>query len=207
MGNAGIVGVLSAPFVVSIILILVAGRRDVAGAERRTEARYLGALGYVVLFVALIASYTVVHALMQLVVDRPFDSDNAHYRTATQAGLIAVVAIGIFLFLFRYRQRLVAEGVYEATAPSSVARAYTYAVCFTAMIIVLVSAPAAVYGVFRVIGPGVYGSGTSKIVRRTGFSELVSFGYLAVGSLLIFRAAWARRTPASVTPVNVVPPS
>jgi hypothetical protein len=202
MVNPVVGSLLGVTLIVSVILILVAGRREDAGADRRTEARYLGALGYVVLFVGLLASYLLVRSLMDLVVDRARSND-VDYRRATQAGLVAVTAIAIFVFHYRRRNHLIAAGVYEAVAPTRVARAYFYGVCFTAMVLVLLSAPAAIYGIFRIIGPGVYGPGPHKIVRQMGIAELVSFAYLAVASLIIFRFALQRveRPGTPTTPV------
>lgn len=186
-----IIAVIAIALVVSVILILVAGRRDEAGAEHRTEARYLAALGYVVLFVALLASFEVVRSLMDLIVDRP-RSNNVDYRAATQAGLVALTAAGIFVFHYRVRAQLATRGVFDMAAPNRVARAYFYTVCFTAVLLVLVSAPGAVYGIFRIAGPGVYGVGRSTVVRQVGVVDLVSFGYLALASLAIFWIALAR---------------
>jgi hypothetical protein len=196
MPNRVILAVVGISLVVGVILILVAGRREDVGAANRAEARYLGALGYLFLFVGLLASFDMVLSLMDLVVDRPFHSDNANYREATTAGLVAIVALVIFVWHARRSETLAAEGVYEADAPSRVLRAAMYVVCFTAAVIVLISVPYAVYGIFRIIGPGVYGSGAHKVTRQVGIRDLVAFGYLALLAVLIFVTAWRRVTPA-----------
>jgi drug/metabolite transporter (DMT)-like permease len=55
---------------VVVILILVAGRKDDDPDGTRTQARYLGAITIVALFVALLAFFGMIHALTDLIVDK-----------------------------------------------------------------------------------------------------------------------------------------
>ena len=67
--HGGLALVLIALLVV-VILILVAGRKDEDPAGTRTQARYLGAITVVAVFVALLAFFGMVHALTDLIVDK-----------------------------------------------------------------------------------------------------------------------------------------
>jgi hypothetical protein len=58
------------PLVVVVILVLVAGRKDDDPDGTRTQARYLGAITIVAVFVALLAFFGTVHALTDLIVDK-----------------------------------------------------------------------------------------------------------------------------------------
>jgi|GEM_PF-1939541 len=68
-GRAGLAVVLI-PLVVIVILVLVAGRKDEDPDGTRTQARYLGAITIVAVFVALLAFFGMVHALTDLIVDK-----------------------------------------------------------------------------------------------------------------------------------------
>ncbi|HEY8217105.1 MAG TPA: hypothetical protein VIH82_08220 [Acidimicrobiia bacterium] len=58
------------PLVVAVILVLAAARRDDDAAHTRTEARYLGAIVLVSLFVTLFATFGVARGLTDLIVDK-----------------------------------------------------------------------------------------------------------------------------------------
>jgi hypothetical protein len=68
-GHDGLV-VFLIPLLVVVILILVAGRKDDDPDGIRTQARYLGAITIVAVFVALLAFFGTVHALTDLIVDK-----------------------------------------------------------------------------------------------------------------------------------------
>jgi hypothetical protein len=60
-----------------VILVLVAARRDEDPAHTRTQARYLGAIVLVSLFVGLFALFGVVRGLTDLIVDKHDTSSNS----------------------------------------------------------------------------------------------------------------------------------
>jgi hypothetical protein len=62
--------VFGVPLLVAVILVLVAARRDDDPGQTRTQARYLGAIVLVTLFVALFAAFGVVRGLTDLMVDK-----------------------------------------------------------------------------------------------------------------------------------------
>jgi len=69
-GGHGGLAVVLIPLLVVVILILVAGRKDDDPDGTRTQARYLGAITIVAVFVALLAFFGTVHALTDLIVDK-----------------------------------------------------------------------------------------------------------------------------------------
>jgi len=220
------------PVLVATVLVLVAGRRDDDPTRTRTQARYLGTIAIVSLFIALFAAFGVVHGLSDLIVDKhddesasslpkqiqdvlegipglgnipglgsgsaEFADDDADYRLAVQSGLLAVAAGAVFAFHDRRARRLVPPGRIDDSATGRVARACVYGICFVAAIVVLVSAAKAGYGLFRVIAPGVTGSGAEDPERQRGISELLSYAFLAGGGAFVFHRAW-RWLPEQVT--------
>ncbi|MEX2255975.1 MAG: hypothetical protein WEC34_11110 [Acidimicrobiia bacterium] len=58
------------PVLVATILVLVAGRNEADAAHTRTQARYLGAIAIVSLFLALFGVFGVVRGLTDLIVDK-----------------------------------------------------------------------------------------------------------------------------------------
>jgi len=117
--------------------------------------------------------------------------DDAAYRLAVQAVLLAVAAGLVFAFHDARAHRLVHGDDLDDSATGRVARAYLYGIAFIAALVVLVALAKAGYGVFRVIAPGVTGSGSEDVERQRGIAELLSFAFLAAGGAFIFFRAWA----------------
>jgi hypothetical protein len=216
------------PVLVAVILVLVAARRDDDTAHTRTEARYLGAIVIVSLFVALFALFGVVRGLTDLIVDKQgvrsdvpeevqdaidnipglgsipgfsaseLRNDDADYRLAVQSGLLAVAAGVVFVFHDRRARRLVPPGAIDDTATGRVARACVYGICFVAAVVALVAAAKAGYGLFRVIAPDVTGGGGDP-ERQRGIAELLSYAFLTGGAAFVFHRAW-RWLPAPAVP-------
>ena len=214
------------PVVVAAILVLAAARRDDDPSHTRTEARYLGAIIIVSLFIALFASFGVVRGLTDLIVDKhdtktaipkqirdaidtipglqnlpgfgssDLANDDADYRLAVQSALLAVAAGVVFVFHDRRARRLVPPGEIDDSATGRVARACVYGICFVAAVVVIVSAAKAGYGFFRVIAPDVTGDGREDPERQRGIAELLSYAFLAGGAAFVFHRAW-RWLPAA----------
>ena len=141
--------IFGVPLVVAVILVLVAGRGDDDSAHTRTQARYLGAICLVSLFVALFAAFGTVRGLTDLIVDKAgsrvvrraaadildslpglgrlpgsgsvLTSDDADYRLAVGSALFAAAAAGVFFFHDRRARRLVPPGQIEQSATGRVA--------------------------------------------------------------------------------------
>lgn len=119
-------------------------------------------------------------------------SDDSLWRSAVQAGLVAIVAAGIFVFHRNQRNRVRAS-VAEDAAVTRVDRTYVYVVCFVAVAVVLVAASAGVYGVFRAIAPGVTSAIGGDIERQRGIADAISLAFLGAGSALVFLMHWRDR--------------
>ena len=218
-GGKGGLAIFLIPLLVVVILILVAGRKDDDPDGTRTQARYLGAITIVALFVALFAFFGTIHALTDLIVDKHPSgggslpkqlkdildqlpglggsggggagrSDNADYQTAVRTGLLGIAATVVFVFHLRRARALAGPDTFPTNAPGRVARAALYGACFVAAIVVIVAATKGIYGFFKVVGPSTFGAGNDDVVRQRGISEIISYGFLALGGAFIFLRAW-----------------
>ena len=210
------VGVL---VIVAAILILAAGRRDDDVGSTRAQTRYVGTISIITLFVTLLAFYGVVRALTEFIVDG--HEDNAIYRDALNNGLVMLAAGVVFVFHYRRSEALAPAGKLARGATGSVARATLYGVCFVAAVLAFLAAAKAVYGIFQIIAPGVFGSGGSgsllpsgldvppafeeiagdlidirgggtsgDTARQQGIADALSYGALALASVVIFLRSW-----------------
>ena len=196
-GRGGL-AVLLIPLLVVVILVLVAGRKDDDPDGTRTQARYLGAITLVAVFVALLAFFGMVHALTDLIVDKAprgggggvARSDDADYRMAARAALLGIAASVVFVFHVRRAHTLAPSDGFPQQAAGRVARAALYGACFVAAIIVIVAATKGFYGLFKVVAPSTFGSGNDDIVRQRGISDVISFAFLGLGAAFIFVRSW-----------------
>ena len=74
-------------------------------------------------------------------------------------------------------------------------RAYLYSVCFTAILLALFAGAATAYEGFRILAPDITGTLSHRLERQQGLAGLLSTGYLALVSLMIFRWAWVSVNP------------
>ena len=222
-------GIFGIPLLVAVILILVAGRRDDDPGATRVQARYLGAIGIVSLFIALFAFFGVARGLADLIIDKdgahsgipkefqemiesmpglegiPIPglggggrggdaavgiSADADYRLAMQSGLVGLAAAAVFVFHIRRARSLVPRDGFARGATGRVARAGLYGACFVAALVVLVASAKGAYGLFRVIAPGITGSGDHDVERQRGIAEILSYLFLTVGGAMVFFRAW-----------------
>jgi hypothetical protein len=79
----------------------------------------------------------------------------------------------------------------EATARAL--RYYLHATLLIAVLTLLFSSASAVYGLIRVIGPGLTATVTDAAERREGVQQLVGGGFLALAAWAIFVFHWRRR--------------
>lgn len=86
--NVALVAVASSIAIAAVILILVAARTAADPDRRRTQARYLGAVCFLAVFVTLFGAYAVVARLSSFIVDR--DNGSQHslsgFRDAVGGG-------------------------------------------------------------------------------------------------------------------------
>jgi hypothetical protein len=218
--GCGVFALGAIALVVAVILILVAGRKDDDRSQTRTQARYLGVITIVSLFIALFAFFGIVRSLTNLIPseDRsvsfpglqdldiedlieelPFDVpglersgptyDDEQLQKTIEFGLLFFAAIAVFAFHDRRARKLVPADKFPSDATGRIARAALYGACAVAALIALFAAAKGVYGLFRVIIPGVTGD-NSDFEREKGVAQLITFGLLAGASGFIFLRAW-----------------
>lgn len=131
------------------------------------------------------------------VYDFSFDSGNdSNYSFAVGSGLAALMTGAICLFHVRWRRRIYAATGGEPVV-SRVHRTYHVGVCAVAALTVAVALTSFGYAVFELLAPGIAGGSgfPSEVVRAEAISELLTFGFLAVGSGLLFRGSWRAVRP------------
>jgi hypothetical protein len=130
---------------------------------------YLFAISFVALFAAVVGSATVVSSLVQLIGSHPgiarsgiHPIGDAAARGVVLGGLITLVSVAILVV--HLRRGLLFAGADGDLGPSQrVARSYVAAVAFLAVLTLLVSVVVAIYLLFEIAGPGVFGAGSGRI--------------------------------------------
>jgi hypothetical protein len=112
-----------------------------------------------------------------------------------QGALVLVAAGGVLVFHHRRRREYVAAADFPGSAAWRTDRAYIYAVCFTAILIVLFATGFGSYNVFKLIGPGVFGAGDDDTIRETALRALLTLAWLALAAGGIFRYYWLQAHP------------
>ncbi len=101
---------------------------------------------------------------------------------------------------------MIAGGGFAASSGARVDLAYRYAACFVAAFVILMAMAFGLYGVFRIVAPGVAGSYRSG-GREEGIAQAISLAALGVGALAVFRVhrtdGLARRRFAGPTPEHL----
>jgi ABC-type nickel/cobalt efflux system permease component RcnA len=69
---------------------------------------------------------------------------------------------------------------------------YLYAVCFVAVLVTLIAGALAIFGIVRIVAPGVTGFSSASAERTQGIVQLVSTGVLAIAAYGLFRIHWRR---------------
>jgi hypothetical protein len=123
-------------------------------------------------------------------------SDDSHWNSAVQAGLLALVASLLLVAHLRRIDALRREAGFWRSAAWRVYLVWSYAVCFVAVMIVLGAATSALYGLFRALAPGI----TETAMRSDGVSQFVTSGLLALAAGGIYAAAWAGARRAQAEP-------
>jgi hypothetical protein len=126
-------------------------------------------------------------------------NNDANYSAAAASGFVAITAAILWLLHRRWRRRL------EATpAVVSVDRTTQLGTCFVTALTSAVAITSVAFGLFEIIAPGVAAGGNSAVGRAEGISEAISFGLLAIASVLAFRASWRRVGPLTQHPETAI---
>lgn len=123
-------------------------------------------------------------------------SENDRVLQGTVQGALVLVAAGaVLLFHHRRRREYLAESGFEGSAAWRADRAYVYATCFTVVLVFLFATGFGSYNLFKLIAPGVFGSGDDSGIRKDGLQALLTLGWLALASGGIFRYYWLQVHP------------
>jgi hypothetical protein len=215
--NTSIVVIAGIIAVVAAILVLVAARHEPDTERQRTFARYVDTVNLLSVFVVVFAVYAIAADLSRFIVperqrfgggpgllDVAEDSfsgsgldsfvsrgNDAIWRGAVQATLVLVAAGVILAFHRRQRRAMMAWSGFDTSSGARVDLAYRYAVCFVAAFVILMAMSFGLYGLFRVVAPGVAGSYRSG-GRQEGVAQAISLAVLGLAALAVFRVHWTR---------------
>jgi hypothetical protein len=172
----GIVGVF--------VIVVVANRADPDPSGRRPQSVYFFAVSFVAIIVSTLASTVIVFSLTDLIGHNSGSLTNATARAVVLGGLF-MLAAGALLVTHLRRGVILTRADPDWASPSRrVGQSYVAAICFVAVLFLLLAGVFAVYLVFALAGPGVFGSfgGSTPTVRY-----LIDAVYVgAVAGLILF---------------------
>ena len=167
------------------IIIVVANRADPDATGHRPQSVYFFAVSFVTLVTTTIGSIVVVFSVVALVGHHSPNIGNAIARAVVIGGLITVMSGALLRTHLRRGVSLVGP---EATSPSRrVAQSYVSAVAFLSVLILLVVSILAVYLLFALAGPGVFGSFGGRTSTLRDLIDAVYVGLVAGTVLLTHR--------------------
>jgi len=176
----GVIGV--SIFIGSLVIIVVANRADPDPSGHRPQAVYFFAVSLVTLLISIFASAAVVSAILSIIGSHPSSTNNASARVIVLGGAITLIAVGLLVSHLRRGIELARVGS-EATTPSRrVGQSYVAAATFIAILVFLVNVVIAVYLLFSIASPAVFGSLGG---RGTAVRMLVDSLYLVGLSMAI----------------------
>jgi hypothetical protein len=205
--------------IVLAVTQIVSDRKEPDPTGRRPYAIYLFVVTFIALVVALFSLTAVASAVVRLVVPergaspftapefppgfepppgpiyeefRPFDPDVEHSRQAILSGLFLAGAVLVLLFHARRIRELEAQGTLTEVPIRRSYQVYLYTVCFVAVLVSLVAGALAVFGIVRIVAPGVTGFDPGSAERNQGIVQLVSSGALALAAYGLFQLHWGR---------------
>jgi len=143
------------------------------------------------------------------------DPADAAIRTLVASGITAIVALAVYRFHLDWRRELVDDGAFGASAASRTFQAFAYTVVLLFVVLFVVSAVRAGYGLFRVAAPGTSAlfAISESAERERGIADIVSGLVLAGASWWLVQMHWKlagswRGDPAVSTPgVTETPPA
>lgn len=163
-----VVGVLSVVILLGIlgafVVIVVANRADADATGRRPLVVYLFGVAFITIWTAFIGSAAVVSSLVQLIGSHPgvyggaiHPIGDAAARGVVLGGLVLLVSLVTFVFHFRKGIEL-AGGEGQSSSPARrCEQSYVSAVAFVSVLVIIISLVIAVYAIFQILAPGVFG--------------------------------------------------
>ena len=131
------------------------------------------------------------------------DASDAAIRDSVRYGLIILAAGAVLWWHWRLAARLWPA---SGTEPDRTFVAYSYLLCFVAMLAALGAAVAAAYALFQIAAPRVAASGPDASIRDQGLVTFLTSAALLAGSGWIFKLHWQRlpqRAEGDVEPTSV----
>jgi hypothetical protein len=166
------------------IIIVVANRAEPDPTGHRPQSVYFFAVSFVTLVVTIIGSMVIVFSVVDLV-GRHSGIGNAIARAVVIGGLITLVSGALLWIHLRRGVALVGP---DAASPSRrVAQSYVSAVAFLSILILLGVTIFAIYLVFALGGPGVFGSFGGRTPALRVLIDTVYVGLVAGAVLLTHR--------------------
>jgi hypothetical protein len=167
------------------IIIVVANRADPDATGHRPQSVYFFAVSFVTLVTTTIGSIVVVFSVVALVGHHSPNIGNAIARAVVIGGLITLLSGALLLTHLRRGVALV--GPDPASPSRRVAQSYVSAVAFLSVLILLVVSILAVYLLFALAGPGVFGSFGGRTSTLRDLIDAVYVGLVAGTVLLTHR--------------------
>jgi len=165
-----------------LVIVVVSNRAEPDPSGRRPQSVYFFAVSFVALVTSVIGSTVVVASAVQLIGHHPSSLNNEIARTVLLGGLIT--AVSVFLLINHLARGVaLAQSGSESTTPSRrVGQSYIGVVAFVSVLVLLIVAVLAVYLLFAIVGPGVFGSFGG---RTPAFRYLIVALYLGAVSWVI----------------------
>jgi hypothetical protein len=167
------------------IIIVVANRADPDATGHRPQSVYFFAVSFVTLVTSIIGSIVVVFSVVDLVGRHGPGIGNAVARAVVIGGLITLLSGAL---LWTHLRRGVALVGSDPASPSRrVAQSYVSGVAFLSVMILLVVSILAVYLLFALGGPGVFGSFGGRTPALRDLIDAVYVGVVAATVLMTHR--------------------
>jgi hypothetical protein len=167
------------------IIIVVANRADPDATGRRPQSVYFFAISFVTLVTTIIGSIVIVFSVVDLIGHHGSGIGNAVARAVVIGGLITLLSGALLRIHLRRGVALV--GSDPASPSRRVAQSYVSGVAFLSVLILLVVSILAVYLLFALGGPGVFGSFGGRTPALRDLIDAAYVGLVAATVLLTHR--------------------
>jgi hypothetical protein len=185
-----VVSAVIVPLFTVVVIIVVANRATPDGRGMRPFSVWLFAMSFIALFVTIVGSMVEVVTLVQLIGSHPTPIADTVARDCVIGGILTALGGVTFGYhLGRGREIAMADG--QVDGPSArVMYSYIAAVEFVFVAVLVVAAGFAIYSVFELLGPGVFGASASRIVI---LRKLINSGYLMsiAGVVVLGHLRWS----------------
>ena len=188
-----VVGVLALVLILGIVgafvVIVVANRADPDPTGRRPFVVYLFGVAFITLWTALMGAATVVSSLVQLIGSHTGISGgsihpigDATARGVVFGGLVLFASVATLVIHLRKGMALATIGEQPSSPAFRCAQSYVSAVAFVSVLVTIIAGVTAVYLIFQIVAPGVFG-GTGRVPVLRHFLD-ASYVALAAGAIL-----------------------